>query len=57
MNTLQARLTAYMEAEGINPAELARRLSVERSTVTRYLKGQRQPSYTVYMRIEALLTK
>jgi plasmid maintenance system antidote protein VapI len=46
------KLAEYLTTKGINRQEFARRLSVEPSTVTRLINGERKPSVELAAQIE-----
>lgn len=54
-NTLGYRIAVFIEKEGITIAELARRLSVERSTIYRWISGRSKPSYDKLEKLERIM--
>ena len=48
------QLSEYLSARGLKPADMARLLNVENSTVTRILRRERRPSLDLAARIEAV---
>lgn len=51
LSKLPDRLQELMIQQDINATDLAKRLGVEVSTVTRYLKGERLPSFAYFIKL------
>ena len=55
LSKLSERLAELMTEQGLKPLDLAQKIGVSRNTVTRYLQGERLPSFETFIKLlEAL---